>query len=202
MIKPVTQPGLMTTEELLAMPDDGVERWLIKGQLREKHPLPEEQPGSKAMSIRNQDHSEITIAVGHFLEAWRRGQPEPRGRVAGGEAGVRLRRTPESTVGIDVTYYSAEVAERRTEGNTTLIDGAPVLAVEILSPNDTVAQTNEKIREYLDSGVQLIWVIDPDNRTVTIHRAGARPEMVNDAQELSGEPHLPGFRVRVAELFE
>jgi Uma2 family endonuclease len=198
MITPVAQPGLMTTEELLAMPDDGVERWLIRGQLREKHPAIE----GEGMTVRNQDHSELTAAVSHFLEAWRRSQPTPRGRVASGEAGVWLRRTPDSTVGIDVTYYSAEVADRRTEGNTTLIDGAPVLAVEILSPNDVLAQINEKIDEYLAAEVQLVWVIDPHRRTVTIHRAGARPEMVNDAQELSGEPHLPGFRVRVAQLFE
>lgn len=184
-------PRLLTTEDLLALPDDGVERWLIKGQLREK-----------PRTVRNQAHSEIVIAVGHFLEAWRRSQPEPRGRVAGGEAGVRLRRTPDSTVGIDVTYYTAEVAARRDEGNTTLVDGAPVLAVEVLSPNDAIGEINEKIAEYLDAGVLLVWVIDPTHRTVTVHRPGERPVMFNDAQELTAEPHLPGFRVTIAQLFE
>src|SRR5262249_17281974 len=194
-------PKLMTTEELLALPDDGVERWLIKGQLREKHPDAEGQSRGKPMTVRNREHSAIMTAVAYFLEAWRRTQPEPRGRVLCGEAGVRLRRTPESTVGVDVTFISAEVAARRPD-DTSLIDGVPVLAVEILSPNDAIGDVHEKIDEYLDAGVPLVWVIDPHDRTVTIHRRGARPEMVNDAQELSGEPHLPGFRVRVAELFE
>src|SRR6516164_11669467 len=126
------------------------------------------------MTVRNQDHSELTAAVAHFLDAWRRTQPAPRGRVACGEAGVRLRRTPDSTVGIDVAYYTAEVA-RRNEGTTTLIDGAPVLAVEVLSPNDVIWEINEKIDEYLDAGVLVVWVVDPHDRTVTVYRPGGRP---------------------------
>ncbi len=179
----------MTTEQLLAMPDDGVERWLIRGQLREK-----------PMTYRNRWHSRVMIRVGYLLEIWRQSQPEPRGEVLGGEAGVRLNRDPESTVGIDVVYVSAEVAARHPD-DTTLIDGVPVLAVEILSPNNTNDEINEKIDEYLSAGVALVWIIDPRRRTVTIYRPNQEPEMVNARQELCGEPHLPGFRVAVAELF-
>jgi Uma2 family endonuclease len=46
-----------------------------------------------------------------------------------------------------------------------------------------------------------VWVIDPHCRTVLIYRPGAEPEMANVRQELSDEPHLPGFRVPVAKLF-
>jgi hypothetical protein len=106
------QPGLMTTEELLAMPDDGVERWLIRGMLREKRG---EQVGDKPRTVRNRWHSKLVSTVSHVLEQWRRNQAEPRGEVLGGEVGCRLRRTPDSTVGIDVTYISAEVAARRPE---------------------------------------------------------------------------------------
>jgi Uma2 family endonuclease len=140
------------------------------------------------------------VAVSAALFAWWRGQPEPRGLVVGGEAGVRLRQTPESTVGVDVAYVGHEVAARRGT-DTTLIDGAPVLAVEILSPSDTVEDINEKIDEYLAAGVLVVWVIDPHDRTVMIYRPGARPAMVNDAQELTAEPELPGFRVAVGQLF-
>jgi Uma2 family endonuclease len=146
----------MTTEQLLALPDDGVERWLIRGQLREK-----------PMTVRNRWHSRIMVRVGRFLDVWLDQQPEPRGSVLGGEAGVRLTRDPDSTVGIDVIYVSAEVAARQPD-DTTLIDGVPVLAVEILSPNDTLDDINEKIDQYLAAGVPLVWVIDPHDRTVTI----------------------------------
>jgi Uma2 family endonuclease len=182
-------PELMTAEEFLALPDDGVERWLIRGKLRER-----------PMTVRNRDHSRIMAAVVHFLEAWRRTQPEPRGQVLCGEAGCRLRRTPESVVGIDVAYISAELAAHWS-AEMTLIDGAPILAVEILSPNDVEEATDEKISEYLAAGVAVVWIIDPRWRTVETFRANAQPQMVNSDQELTAEPQLPGFRVRVADLF-
>jgi Uma2 family endonuclease len=179
----------MTTEELLALPDDGMERWLIRGELREK-----------PMTVRNRFHSRALIRVGQLLANWLDQQPEPRGQVLGGEAGVRLRRTPDSTVGVDVIYVSAEVAARQTD-DTTLIDGVPVLAVEILSPSDTVEEIDEKVDSYLTAGVALVWVLDPHDRTVTVYRPDARPQLFNDEQELTGEPHLPGFRAPVARLF-
>jgi Uma2 family endonuclease len=184
---------LMTTEEFLALPDDGVERWLIRGQLREAR-------RGKTMTVRNRWHSRIMARVTKFLDNWLDGQPEPRGSVLCGEAGCRLSHDPDTIVGIDVVYVSPEVAVRESE-DTTLIDGVPVLAVEILSPNDVLEQINAKIDGYLQAGVPLVWEIDPHRRTVEIFRPDAEPELVNVRQELSGEPHLPGFRVAVAQLF-
>src|SRR2546423_1455402 len=173
-------PKLMTTEELLALPDDGVERWLIRGELREKHPPPEGPP----MTVRNRFHSRVMMLVGHLLLSWLERQPEPRGQVLGGEAGVRLQRTPDSTVGVDVVYVSAEVVARQTD-DTTLIDGVPILAVEILSPSDTVEEIDEKVDSYLAAGVALVWVIDPHDRTVTVYRPDVRPQLFNEEQELT-----------------
>src|SRR5438270_9622952 len=85
--------AVTTTEELLEMPQNGTERWLIRGQLRER-----------TMTVRNRWHSRIMVCVAHVLENWRERQPEPRGSVLCGEAGCRLRRDPDSTVGIDVVY--------------------------------------------------------------------------------------------------
>jgi Uma2 family endonuclease len=187
---------LMTTDELLALPDDGVERWLIRGELREKQPA----PGALSITIRNRFHSRVLMIVGQMLLNWLDRQPEPRGQVFGGEAGVRLRCNPEATVGVDVVYLSAEVAARQTE-DTTLIDGVPVLAVEILSPSDTQEDIHEKIDEYLAVGVTQVWVIDPADRTVRVYRPDAKPQLFNEDQELSGEPQLPGFRAPVARLF-
>jgi Uma2 family endonuclease len=184
----VETPAL-TTEELLARPEDGVDRWLIRGELREK-----------PMTVRNRDHSRVMAAVTRFLHEWLDSQPQPRGEVLCGEAGVRLRRNPDTTVGVDVVYVPAVVAARRP-ADTSLIDGVPVLAVEILSPNDTQQEINDKVDEYLAAGVALVWIIDPHRRTVQVLRAGAEPETLNVRQELSGEPPLPGFRVPVARLF-
>jgi Uma2 family endonuclease len=180
---------LMTTEELLAMPDDGVRRWLIRGELREG-----------GMTYRNRHHARVTTCVSYYLEAWRLQQPEPLGCVLSGEAGVRLREDPDTTVGVDVVYISAELAAKQTE-DSTLIVGVPVLVVEILSPNDTLEKTHEKIDDYLDAGVKVVWVVDPYDRTVRIYQPGEEPTLVNAKQELTAEPTLPGFRVPVAKLF-
>jgi len=185
----VAAPPLMTTEELLALPADGTARWLIRGQLREK-----------PRTVRHRAHSRILVRLARFLDVWLDGQPGPRGEVLGGEVGVRLRRNPDTTVGIDVAYISPEVAKRPRTG-TKLIDGVPVLAVEILSPSDKHEEINEKVDTYLSAGVSLVWIIDPHRRTVEIIRLNAEPELVNVEQELTAEPHLPGFRVAVARLF-
>jgi Uma2 family endonuclease len=188
-----TEKRLWTTEELLALPDDGVERWLSRGRLIEKHPDPE----NADMTKRNRFHSR---AVGFVLERWLEAQPEPRGQVVGGEAGFILRRNPDSTVGIDVAYVSAETVSVQTDG-TTLFDGPPVLAVEILSPSNTHEEVRDKVQDYLSAGVALVWMIDTDFRTVTVYRPDAEPQLFNRTQTLSADPILPGFSCPVADLF-
>ena len=188
----VTTP--MTTEEFLALPDDGIERWLVDGVVREFRK-------DGLMTVRNRFHSVILALVCAELIQWLRQQPLPRGQVLGGEAGVRLLRDPDVTVGIDVVYISPEVVVQQTE-DTTLIDGVPTLAVEILSPNDTVQEIKDKLAVYRRAQVPLVWVIDPYAKTVTVHAAGEQPALYNVNQELSAEPYLPGLRVPVSRLFE
>jgi Uma2 family endonuclease len=185
----IAESPVMTTEELFALPEDGIERDLIRGQLRER-----------PMTKRNRRHSRIMIRVGKLLEDWLEQQPEPRGQIVGGEAGFRIRRDPDTTVGIDVAYASPEVAAETPE-SPHWFDGPPVLAVEILSPSDEHGEVVEKIREYLDASVPLVWIVDPDFRTVVVYRPDAEPELFNVRQELAAEPHLPGFRVPVARIF-
>ncbi len=185
-----TANALMTTEELLALPENGTDRWLIAGELRER-----------PMTRRNRFHSRVLVRVAKFLDNWLDAQPEPRGQVLGGEAGVILTRDPDTTVGIDVTYVSAEVSVKQTE-TTTLIDGVPTLVAEILSPNDTIEDVNEKIDTYLAARVPLIWIIDPYRRTITVHQPDSEPVLFNVRDEISAEPHLPGFRIAVARFFE
>src|SRR5437879_4892815 len=91
--------GEMTTEELLEMPENGVERELIRGELYEE-----------PMSERNRRHARIVGKLGQLLQNWLVQQAEPRGEVLVGDAGFRLRRKPDTTVGIDVAYISAELS--------------------------------------------------------------------------------------------
>jgi Uma2 family endonuclease len=183
------QSESMTTEAMLALPENGTQRWLMRGELREK-----------PMTVRNRFHSEAMASLTATLKAWRDSQPGPRGHVLCGEAGVRLTKDPDTTVGIDIVYVSAEVMARQTRG-ATLVEGVPLLAVEILSPNDTVDEIDEKIDAYVSAGVPLVWIINPYRRTVSVYRPQARPELVTEDQHLVGDPALPGFRVLLGDLF-
>ena len=185
--------SLMTLEEFLALPDDGIKRDLINGVLRE---YPE-----KTVTRRNRRHSRVECSIGHLLKSWLLRQPTPRGEVHSGEVGCILRRDPETTVGIDVAYFSTEVIAGSSD-RTTMIEGPPVLAVEILSPSDTQEDVDEKIDEYLANGTELVWIVDPHFQTVRVHRLGEQPILFNFQQELAGDPQLPGFRTPVTAIFE
>lgn len=139
---------LMTAEEFLALAEEGVERWLIRGKLREIQ--------DTDITMRNKAHS-ITkgrVAVHPFV--WRQSQPEPRGEVVCGEAGFLLRRSPDTiSAGVDVAYLTAYHARAKSHG-TTLIDRPPVFILEIVSPHDTEEEVAERVTEYLDFGVPLV----------------------------------------------
>jgi Uma2 family endonuclease len=62
-------------------------------------------------------------------------------------------------------------------------------------------EAEAKVEEYLDAGVQLVWVISPKAETVTVYRADRSAVKLHDADELSGENVLPGFRCQVSDLF-
>jgi Uma2 family endonuclease len=188
-----TSPKLMTFEEFEALPDDGVDRELIRGELRE-------YPREFALTLRNQHHSHSMMEMGHALLSWLRLLPKPRGRVVGGEAGFRIRRNPDTFVGVDVAYLSGERLAS-TAANATYYEGAPNVAVEVLSPPDSQASILEKVTEYLDCGVELVLTLEPVFRTVTAYRPGSRPELFSGEQILIAEDVLPGFRVPVADLF-
>jgi Uma2 family endonuclease len=179
---------------MLALPDDGTERWLIAGELRERSK-------ERAMTRRNRFHCRVTTRVAKFLDNWLDAQPGPRGQVLTGGAGVILKRDPDSSVGVDVTYVSAEVMAVQTE-DSTQIEGIPTLVVEILSPSDTIEEVNEKIDTYLAARVPIVWIIDPYRRTVTVYQPDAEPKFYAVGSELTAEPHLPGFRVPVARVFD
>jgi Uma2 family endonuclease len=171
------------------MPDDGVERELIRGEMREK-----------PTKLRNPSHGETVVQIAYLLCQWLDQQAKPRGRISGGEAGIRMSRNPDTFVGIDVAYAPAEIVAAPSP-KWAFYEGAPVLAVEVLSPSDNVEDIAEKVELYLEAG-SAVWVVNPYFRTVSVHRPGQPPQAHDVNQELSGDPELPGFRVRVGEIFE
>ena len=191
---------LMTAEEFEALPDDGIRRELIRGELREYRDEAIDVDGKGTlMTCRNRTHSTIEAKIAWILSSWLATRPIPRGVVCSGEAGFRLRGKKDSVVGIDVAYASAELVASASR-ETSYFNGPPVLAVEILSPFDKYGDVAHKVQLYLGVGT-VVWVVDPDFRRVSVHRPGQAAVTLHDNDELPGEPELPGFRVRVAELF-
>jgi len=181
---------LYTTEELLAMPDDdGVDRELIRGELREE-----------PVTIRNRSHCGVSGKLVFLLLLWLQSQKPPLGAVLVGEAAFRLRRDPDTVVGIDVAYISPEL-NASTPEDARIMEGVPTLAVEVLTPSDSHKKVMDKVQEYLAAGVPLVWVVDPRFATVTVYRPDGLPQMFNRQQQIDAEPHLPGFKAAVADIF-
>ena len=182
---------LMTSDDLFAMrPSRKIDRWLFRGELRESK-----------MTKRNPSHSGAVISLGGIVRTWALINPLLRGKVFGAEAYFRIRKDPDTNVGIDVALaYPDQVA--KTGKKASFIDGPPLMAAEVLSPYDKHKEIVEAVEEYLDCGVRVVWIVDPYGETVTVHRPDEEPVFFNRAQELSGDPELPGFRCRVAEIFE
>ncbi len=180
----------LTLAEFSELPEDPhIDRMLLFGELVER-----------PMTMRNHWHAETEAVVSKLLGNWRDSRGKSLGKVFSGEIGCELPEV-ESSFGIDVAYFDQATLDRQ-DPKAKYIVGPPVLAVEILSPSDVIDDIHRKIRAYLQSGVRLVWVIDPLFQTLTVHRGDARPEMYSSDQEVSGDPHLPGLAFRVQELFE
>lgn len=78
---------------------------------------------------------------------------------------------------------------------------APDLAVEIISPNDLYEKVTSKVWEYLAAGVRQVWLISLEHRTVIVYHSPTQTTILTEADELANNEVLPGFRLRVGELF-
>ena len=84
---------------------------------------------------------------------------------------------------------------------TTYWPFAPDLAVEVISPSDRLADVHVKITEYFGAGARLVWVVEPETRTVHAYRSPRDVQVFGIEDELSGDEILPGFRCAVRRLF-
>ena len=179
----------MTTEELFALPeDDDLDRELFRGELREEE-----------MAKRSVGHSKAVSNVSKALAGWCDKQPEPRGIAIGGEAACRIRRDPDTTIGVDAACISPKVAAA-TPKNARFVDAPPVLAVEVLSPSDRHQHVVERIAEYLECGVPVVWLVDPILETVEVFHPDSPPALFNIGQQMAEDRALPGLRASVREL--
>lgn len=122
-----------------------------------------------------------------------------KGYVCSNDTGVVVERDPDTVRGPDVMFF--EDAARFEDVEEKYGKKPPLLAVEVLSPNDTTGKITRRISEQKRFGTRLIWVIDPDARNVVVYQPGKEEKEVGEGEELTGEDVLPDLRVRVTELF-
>ena len=82
-----------------------------------------------------------------------------------------------------------------------MLEGAPTLAIEILSPSNEIEEIEDKTRLYLEYGVKLVWVVNPDSKIVIAYRPDVPPELFNINNAFTANDLLPGFQVPVAKIF-
>lgn len=119
--------------------------------------------------------------------------------VMGPEIGYIVARDPDTLRAPDWSLTWPDEARARREG--AWISGGPNLAVEVVSPDDTWAEIQEKVREYLAAGTPLVWVLDPQARTVDVFSRNAPIAVLRPGDTLTGDPVLPGLALPLDELF-
>jgi Uma2 family endonuclease len=98
----------------------------------------------------------------------------------------------------DVSFVSRSRLGRIPKGHIQVV---PDLAVEVVSPNDLFSEVQVKVEEYLHAGVQMVWVVEPDTRTIVEYYLSGEVHRLRESDTLSGGSVLPGFSCSVATLF-
>ena len=101
----------------------------------------------------------------------------------------------------DVSFVSYDTL---TTGDVpaSFLELAPDLAVEVKSPGDSNREVREKAEQWLAAVTSVVWVLDPDDRTATVYAPRQAPQVLTEAESLTGGDLVPGFQVAVRELFE
>ena len=179
-----TATALMTAEKFLLMPKGVNKQELVNGEVIELSPV-------------GGPHGRMQIRFGMFMG------PHVESNQLGeifAELGFTLTRNPDVVRAPDVSFISAEQL-RRTPLGPGFYSGYPDIAVEVISPGDTIREIEDKIQAYFDAGTRLVWLAYSDRRRVMVRYPDGRGRMLSGDDVLSGEDVMPGFSVPINDLF-
>ncbi len=180
----IVEQKLITAEEFSQMPDppDGSKQELVRGVIVT---MPPAKPKHGAYC------SKIDRKLGGFVE------DNKRGHVVCNDAGFIVERGPDSVRGPDISFWSFERLPVLTNVYPEI---GPDLAVEVLSPGNRISQILDKIAEYFAAKVRMVWVVDTEDRTITVYRKPDEGKVLHEKATITGEDVLPGFSCKVADL--
>jgi Uma2 family endonuclease len=175
----------VTADELLRMPDDGLRRELVRGELREMTPA-------------GYRHGRVAMRIGSNLDVYVSGNG--LGVVCAAETGFKIEGAPDTVRAPDVAFIGRlrVAAAGEPEG---FWPGAPDLAVEVVSPGDSFGEVEEKVFDWLRAGCRMVVVANPRKRTVTVYRSHSDIVVLTEEDELDGGDVVPGWKLPVREIF-
>ena len=183
MISP--QPGrVWTADEVMNLPDDGNRYELSRGELICMAP---------SVYWPSYVSGRVTVRLGAFIEQHSLGQ------FGTAEGGFRLASDPDTLRAPDFWFLRADRVPTGEAGRK-FYSGAPDLAVEVLSPSDRFVDVMRKVRDYLEAGTRLVWVIDPDGRSAALFPAEGAPRLIGEDGVLDGMDVLPGFSLPLRDV--
>ena len=181
-----TVTKLITAEEYAEMPDSGVLTELVRGKVIELN-----QPYPR--------HGEVCVRIVQILT--RHLDSSPTGRLVSNDSGIITERNPDTVRGGDVWYISYQKAPKGPLKQGYL-DVVPDIVFEVLSPSDRWSRVLMKVGEYLDVGVSVVCVLDPEQGTARIFYPDSREEILEQDEKVTFPDQLPGFEVPVQTFFE
>ena len=149
------------------------------------------------MSRPGERHGVVCHNVNYLLGAYLR--QRRKGRVCANDTGLILERNPDTVRGPDVFLY--DQSQPYDQLHSKYSEEVPQLAVEVLSPNDNWGKVLRRVAEYLQRGVEVVWVVDPENRTATVLLPNQLPQVLEENDQITGAPAFPDLSFPVAELF-
>jgi Uma2 family endonuclease len=141
--------------------------------------------------------SRLAFFLGHALQSFL--DRHNLGAVAGADGTLKI--LPRQVRIPDVSFIRWERFPGGKVPDEPIPALAPDLAVEVLSPGNTEAEMQRKLRDYFTAGVRLVWYVDPPTRTARVYTAVDQCQVVAPDGVLSGGDVLPGFELSMAELF-
>ncbi len=121
------------------------------------------------------------------------------GSLCTNDTGLLVEEDPDTLRGPDVMLFLE--SHPLDEITVSFSEDVPDLIVEVFSPADRWTKMNARVAQYLARGVPMVWVVEPSDLALTVHRLGKPVEWFREADELTGNGVLPDFRCKVAELF-
>jgi Uma2 family endonuclease len=175
-----------TDEEFMALPDDGHHYEIINGELIDM---------GNSGALHGYVCSTLMILLGGYV------RQHNLGAMLDSSTAFKMKNGNKRSP--DIAFFAKERLQGMAVLPSGYLEGAPDLAVEVLSPGNTVEEIEDKLTEYFENGSRLVWVIHPTQHYVLVYRSAQEPDrLLKGKDSLDGEEVIPGFTLAIADLFQ